>query len=288
MSNNKNNNNSSNLSSSVLAGLTAGVVTRTIVCPLDVIKLRLQVPEGRHFRLLHEARRLPWWTLWRGNTAGILLYAGYSGVQFGTYAALGASGDDRSQGSGSGSAVVVFGRAATAALAATALTYPFDVLRTRMALSRQAGSIFKQAAAILRTEGPTAFYKGALLTLAQVVPYMGSVFMLHSCFLAVTNDFLAGALSGFICKTVSLPVDVLRKRVQMLRLSEQAFTVEKLSPAENAWELARRMWRVEGGLRPFFRGWTMAVSKAAATTGITFLVYDRLLALLTGTGKQSC
>jgi solute carrier family 25 thiamine pyrophosphate transporter 19 len=257
---------SSQKKNSVFAGSVAGIVARTVVCPLDVLKIRLQVPEGRSFRLLDEVRRLPLASLWRGNVAGVILYAAYNGTQFGIYSSL--PTDD------------VFFKASTAALTATLLTYPFDVLRTRMTLNRQPIGLATCISTIWRTEGPSAFYKGSLLTVSQVVPYMGSIFTLHSWFNRFTNDFLAGALSGFLCKTAFMPVDVVRKRLQLLQLNQEAFAVRALSPARNLRELCVRMWLVEGGMRPFFRGWTMAVTKAAPTTGITFFVYGQMMKIL--------
>ncbi len=252
---------------SIVAGSIAGVVARTVVCPLDVLKIRLQVPEGKHFSLLSELKRLPIRSLWRGNTAGVMLYAAYNGCQFGIYSTL------EKQGS-------VFLKAAGAALVATALTYPFDVLRTRMALSRNQLGFLSSIKLIIHKEGLLSFYKGGSLTLAQVVPYMGSVFAVHSRLKPFTNDFLAGAVSGLVCKTAFMPIDVLRKRMQLLKLSPESFSVPALSPAQNIWQLCQRMWAVEGGVRPFFRGWTMAVSKAAPTTGITFFVHNQLMKLM--------
>lgn len=255
-----------NSTNSLVAGAVAGVIARTIVCPLDVLKLRLQVPESSHLSFLAELSRLPLKSLWRGNVAGVVLYAAYSSSQFGIYSTL--KWDS------------VFLRAAGAALGATALTYPFDVLRTRMTLSKHSKSLYSCIREIWCKEGPIVFYKGFSLSVAQVVPYMGSVFALHSQLKRYTSDFWAGALSGFACKTVFMPVDVLRKRLQLLHLNQADFSVPALSPARNVKELCVRMWRVEGGLRPFFRGWTMAVSKAAPVTGITFFVYNQVMRVL--------
>lgn len=250
---------------SLIAGSLAGIIARTIVCPLDVLKIRLQVQEStRNISIIEEIKRLPIRSLWRGNSAGILLYAGYNGVQFATFSQI---PDEFG----------VFPRASAAAFTATILTYPFDVLRTRMAVEKS-GHLLSTARNVYQ-QGE--FYRGFLLSSLQVVPYMGSVFYLHDYFLGkIESDFWAGALSGFICKTVFLPVDVVRKRLQLLRVNPTHLALTGISPATNFWQLCARMWSLEGGLRPFFRGWTMAVSKATPTTAITFFVYETLLKVL--------
>lgn len=247
---------------SLIAGSLAGIIARTIVCPLDVLKIRLQVQEStKRIGIIEELKRLPIRSLWRGNSAGILLYAGYSGVQFGTFSQI----SDQ---------FGVFPRAALASLTATIFTYPFDVLRTRMAVERS-GSLLTSANNVYQQGG---FYRGFVITSLQVVPYMGSVFYLHDYFLKqFESEFWAGALSGFVCKTAFLPVDVVRKRLQLLRSDPSQLALTGVSPATNFWQLCGRMWALEGGLRPFFRGWTMAVSKAAPTTAITFFAYEKIL-----------
>lgn len=212
----------------------AGIASRMVIAPIDLLKIRFQMDtmghplKGSTFTgILDEARRIyrleGLRAFWKGNTAGIWLYATFSGIQFWTFSQL----------KGKVNPGIAGG---TAAMLATLFTYPFDLLRTRMALQASHpeiyGSFTRTIAYILRDEGVSGFYKGIGPTLGQVIPYMGLTFYLQNrtklvmrSFLGGGNrisdtrkaviDFMAGALAGATSKTIMMPIDVIRKRLQV-------------------------------------------------------------------------
>lgn len=208
-----------------------------------------------------------WRVFWKGNTAGILLYASYNSVQFTVYDLL-----KRNFEFGS------FVNGGISALVATSITYPFDLLRTRMTISNTGNNIFGQVRGITRSqEGIGGLFKGYTLSIGQVVPYMGCIFAVHHLLSDYMNDFWAGASSGFICKTLFMPADVFRRRLQLFQARPEQFTLPTAQLAYtqrslNRVDLLKEMWRVEG-FRAFFRGWSMAVIKSTPATAITFSVH---------------
>lgn len=79
---------------------------------------------------------------------------------------------------------------------ATLVTYPFDLVRTRMALQAHHPEIYGTMRGTIRhiagAEGLTGFYKGIGPSLAQVIPYMGLSFYFHDrakASLSVLFDF---------------------------------------------------------------------------------------------------
>ena len=58
-----------------------------------------------------------------------------------------------------------------ASIISIAVTNPVDVLKTRMMNFPEAGSMSSMAVSIYKTEGPRAFYKGALLGWLRLGPH---------------------------------------------------------------------------------------------------------------------
>lgn len=213
---------------------------------------------------------------WKGNTAGILLYASYNSVQFSVFDYL------QREHPQFGSFLI----GGASALIATSVTYPFDILRTRMTISNNR-NIFKEIKMITRgQEGFQGLFKGYGVSVGQVVPYMGCIFSVQKILSKHFNEFWSGALSGFICKTIFMPTDVFRKRLQLFQARPEQFN---LSSSQLAYtqrsasriDLFREMWRIEG-FRSFFRGWTMAVIKSTPVTAITFSVHKYMKTYLDG------
>ncbi|KAF9321952.1 mitochondrial thiamine pyrophosphate transporter [Podila horticola] len=263
----------------VLCGATAGVVSRFVIAPLDVVKIRLQ-------------------GLWKGNMAAEYLYLTYSGIQFLVYsqtklllaktakvsaekAALikdstttatakipGAKATVAAPLSAvsvltSSSAIQSFISGANAGIVATACTYPFDLLRTRFAIQRDV------------KDGIPGFYRGMSPALIQVIPYMGIMFgsydtlkhltawLKHKTNIASSSsspevstksvgqvllgleDLLCGALSGVISKTGVYPLDMVRKRLQIQGSEQQKINASVFSPqaAKAAEALPTTVWK---------------------------------------------
>ncbi len=208
---------------------------------------------------------------WKGNTAGILLYASYNSIQFSTFDFL-QRRSDHNFGS--------FASGGVSALVATSLTYPFDLLRTRMTISSNKGLLKEIKSAVNGSEGFRGLFKGYTLTIGQVVPYMGCIFATHK-FLSTKmdlSDFTSGAAAGFICKTIFMPADVFRRRLQLFKTHPDQFKMipesrlEYTYKSRNRLDLLEMMWKREG-LRAFFRGWSMAVIKSTPVTAITFSIH---------------
>lgn len=76
-------------------------------------------------------------------------------------------------------------------------------------------------------EGVRSLYKGIAPTLAQVIPYMGLAFYLQDKTKVLLRglgggdkwhgliDFTSGAIAGAAGKTIMMPMDVVRKRLQV-------------------------------------------------------------------------
>ena len=132
------------------AGAIAGAMSRCLVSPLDVIKIRMQLDRGleaetpgakvgmvRTIRTLLAEEGIV--SLWRGNVPALMLWICYGAVQFPVYGAFtrgltAAWVPDLHDGRrAKPPGVVLLLSGAVSASAATCVTYPLDWARTRMA-----------------------------------------------------------------------------------------------------------------------------------------------------------
>ncbi|KAI0482362.1 mitochondrial carrier domain-containing protein, partial [Xylariaceae sp. FL0804] len=211
----------------VTAGATAGLISRFVVAPLDVVKIRLQlqshslsdplshaalhpgspVYKGTLRTLRHIVRHEGVTGLWKGNVPAELMYVSYAAVQFTTYRSatvllrrLSGSDSDSDSGPGEGRRRILVPRAAESFLSgaaagatATAATYPLDLLRTRFAAQgndRVYVSLRRAVVEIGRDEGVRGFFRGLAPALAQIVPFMGVFFAVYEG--ARASPLLAG------------------------------------------------------------------------------------------------
>ncbi|KXS09815.1 mitochondrial carrier [Gonapodya prolifera JEL478] len=192
-----------------IAGATAGVVSRFVVAPFDVVKIRLQTepslkmaklqsPEGslqpQLYRSMFQTaskiiREEGWAAPWKGNWAAEWLYLSYGAVQFMTFGVLKENMPSLNSsvlqpiGVNLPPDLQTFVAGALAGTSATLATYPLDLLRTRFALQGSDmvyPSLTGAICTILQEEGIRGFYRGVAPSVVQIIPYMGCMFEVHA------------------------------------------------------------------------------------------------------------
>lgn len=185
-----------------LSGALAGILSRLIISPFDVIKIRFQLQSHPlKFSLRStNANNLPKYNsllnafktivseegilgLWKGNLAATLLYFNYGGIQFYTFSALEQySSDKKSFFNYIPMDLHVFTCGAIAGSMATFITFPFDLLRTRFAAQgsfRVYDGMFLAVRDIYFQEGFRGFFRGLKPSLISTIPQMGLIFDIH-------------------------------------------------------------------------------------------------------------
>lgn len=300
----------------VTAGAVAGLISRFVIAPLDVVKIRLQLQShslsdplsyehlrGRGpvykgtistFRTILANEGLT--GLWKGNVPAELMYVSYSAIQFTTYRsatqllrAVAARGEHTIPG-----AAESFLAGASAGAAATAATYPLDLLRTRFAAQgnddRVYTSLRRAVAQIHRDEGPRGFFRGLSPALGQIVPFMGMFFAAYEALrppLAALDlplgggDALAGTLASVASKTGVFPLDTVRKRIQVQGPTRARYVHKNIPDYIGLGTLGtmRSILRTEG-VRSLYRGLTVSLLKAAPASAVTVWTYERVLSTL--------
>ncbi|KAL6814775.1 mitochondrial carrier [Trichoderma camerunense] len=297
----------------VSAGAIAGLVSRFIVAPLDVVKIRLQLQpyslsdplaplrEAPAYRgtvrtIKHILRHEGLTGLWKGNVPAELMYVCYSAVQFTTYrsttvflqTALPTRMPDSAE---------TFVAGAVSGAAATGATYPLDLLRTRFAAQgrhRVYSSLRGALWDIYRDEGPKGFFRGLGPALGQIIPFMGIFFasyeglrlqLGHLHLPWGSGDATAGIVASVVAKTAVFPLDLVRKRIQVQGPTRSKYVYNDIPIYTSAVRGIRSIYRTEG-LRGLYKGLPISLVKAAPSSAITLWTYERSLKLLMSFDKH--
>lgn len=115
-----------------------------------------------------------------------------------------------------------------AGITALIITYPLEFVRCRLTVQKEAHykGILDCMTKVVRSDGVLALYKGLWPSIIGVVPYVGMDFATYetlkryspkqkdgtvSAVVTVTN----GAIAGLVAQTVSYPLDLIRRRLQL-------------------------------------------------------------------------
>ena len=303
------------------AGAAAGAVSRLVLGPLDVVKIRLQVqlesgwnlgaPGAPKYRGMGHAlatifREEGLRGLWRGTVPGLLLTAPYCAVQFVALQQFRALAQARGLDDRKDLAVpLAFAGGAVAGVAATCASYPFDVLRTTLAVQGEpavyAGPV-AAARGIVRRRGLPGLYAGLGPTLVGIVPYAAIQFGLYDFFkrtaargrpvgshagaggeadLPPLSKFTCGLCAGVIAKLATHPLEVVKKRFQVAGLQRSLQYGARIGATQYSgmfdclFKIA--LQEGPGGL---FKGVVPSVAKAAPAAAITFTTYELVVGAL--------
>lgn len=297
----------------VVAGAVAGLVSRFVIAPLDVIKIRLQlqihslsdplsvrdvhgpVYKGTLGTLKQILREEGITGLWKGNIPAELMYLTYGSVQFSAYTYMSHLLESSLPPAYAlPSSATSFISGASAGAAATTATYPLDLLRTRFAAQgtdRVYTSIIASVKHIAQHEGPTGFFRGLGAGVSQIVPYMGLFFASYESLKPAmanspiplplgSSDAVAGVIASVLSKTAVYPLDTTRKRLQVQGPTRDRYVHRNIPTYTGVVSTVLRIWKHEGR-RGLYRGLTVSLLKAAPASAVTMWTYERAMALMT-------
>lgn len=218
------------------AGGVAGAVSRTVVSPLERLKILFQIQSaGREEYKLGVGKALNkmwreegWRGFMRGNGTNCIRIVPYSAVQFGSYNFYKRNIFE----SYPGADLSPFMRLTCGGLAgvtSVTFTYPLDIVRTRLSIQsasfaalgekpKALPGMWATLATMYKNEGGVpALYRGIVPTVAGVAPYVGLNFMVYEHvrkYLTPEGDknpnasrkLLAGAVSGAVAQTCTYPL----------------------------------------------------------------------------------
>jgi len=175
-------------------------------------------------------------------------------------------------------------------ITAASMTYPLDLVRTRLAAQTNTAyyrGISHALYAICRDEGVRGLYKGLGATLLGVGPSIAVSFSVYEtlrshwqverpCDSPVLISLACGSLSGIASSTFTFPLDLVRRRMQLEGAAGRARVYQT-----GLFGTFGHIVRTEG-FRGLYRGILPEYCKVVPGVGIVFMTYEMLKAILTG------
>ncbi|KAL1840622.1 hypothetical protein VTJ49DRAFT_273 [Mycothermus thermophilus] len=279
------------------AGGVAGAVSRTVVSPLERLKILFQVQSaGRDAYKLSVGKALAkmwreegWRGFMRGNGTNCIRIVPYSAVQFGSYNFYKRHFFERFE----GDSLTPMSRltcGGIAGITSVTFTYPLDIVRTRLSIQsasfaelgerpKKLPGMWQTMAMMYRTEGGfLALYRGIVPTVAGVAPYVGLNFMTYEFvrqYLTLDGEqnpsavrkLVAGAISGAVAQTCTYPFDVLRRRFQINTMSGMGYQYKSLADAV-------RVIIAQEGFRGLYKGIIPNLLKVAPSMASSWLSFE--------------
>ncbi|KAK9143938.1 hypothetical protein Syun_013338 [Stephania yunnanensis] len=304
---------------SLIAGGVAGGVSRTAVAPLERLKILLQVqnPHNIKYNGTVQGLKYIWRTegfrgLFKGNGTNCARIIPNSAVKFFSYeeAARGILWLYRQQPGNvflsppedaSLTPLLRLGAGACAGIIAMSATYPMDMVRGRLTVQTERSpyqyrGMFHALSTVLREEGFRALYKGWLPSVIGVVPYVGLNFAVYESLkdwlikskpfglvqdneLSVPTRLACGAAAGTVGQTVAYPLDVIRRRMQMVGWNNASSVITGDGRAKAPLEYTgmidafRKTVRYEG-YGALYKGLVPNSVKVVPSIAIAFVTYE--------------
>jgi len=269
----------------LFAGGVAGAISRTCVSPLERVKIlyQIQISSAKDRSLRETFKNIYQKEGFRGflngNGANIVRIVPYSAIQFASYEFFTQLLSGTSKENMTSSKKFLAG--AFAGICSILFTYPLDLIRTRISapveLQRHRG-IINSFIGIVKEEGYGALFKGIGPTLMGVAPYVGLNFLTYETCkkfllekrkqpLFVIDQLGCGAVAGFVGQTMTYPLDVLRRRMQMQGFSQ-------FHPSySSTFDCMKKTYQLEG-VSGFFRGLIPNYLKVVPSISISFASYE--------------
>jgi solute carrier family 25 protein 43 len=276
---------------SFVSGGIAGVASRTITSPLDVVKILAQVGtkdtrQGflKSFGNIYKNEGLK--GFWKGNGIACIRLFPYNAVQFATFTKLKVILADPNTGKISPLNSLLAG--SVGGISATVVTYPTDMVKTRLTVAHADPSKSKYKSilhcfkVVAQEEGMMAFYKGLSTSIIGVIPFAGGTFMSYEILDALWNkpkdkmtpleNFINGCLAASFAQTFSFPFDTIRKKLQA-----QSKTVsEDMRPDVEFNGMTDAFIKTvqKHGILGLWKGTSANLAKVAPYAGIMFAAFE--------------
>ncbi|CAN4076738.1 unnamed protein product [Withania somnifera] len=266
----------------LISGAVAGAVSRTAVAPLETIRTHLMVGSSGHSstEVFNNIMKTEGWTgLFRGNFVNVIRVAPSKAVELFAYDTV-----NKNLSSKPGEqpkipipASLVAG--ACAGVSSTLLTYPLELVKTRLTIQRGAyNGLLDAFVKILKEGGPGELYRGLTPSLIGVIPYAATNYFAYDTLrkgyreifkeekIGNIETLLIGSAAGAISSTATFPLEVARKHMQVGAVSGRLVYKNVIHALASIFE--------QEGIQGLYKGIGPSCVKLVPAAGISFMCYE--------------
>ncbi|KAH7686470.1 Mitochondrial carrier protein [Dioscorea alata] len=290
----------------LIAGGAAGGFSKTAVAPLERVKILMQTRTSEFkslgiFQSLNKVKQQEGILgFYKGNGASVLRIVPYAALHFMTYEQYRCWILNNCPSLGSGPSIDLLAGSAAGGTAVLC-TYPLDLARTKLAyemantrignsLSYNAQPSYNGIKDVFRSVymegGLRSLYRGVGPTLIGILPYAGLKFYIYEELKtrvpeehqkSVVLRLSCGALAGLFGQTLTYPLDVVRRQMQVQnnQQSNQLGSPQIKGTIQGLNFILRNQ-----GWRQLFAGLSLNYVKVVPSVAIGFTAYDMIKSIL--------
>lgn len=266
----------------LISGAIAGAVSRTAVAPLETIRTHLMVGSTGHSttEVFQNIMNNEGWTgLFRGNLVNVIRVAPSKAIELFAYDTV---NKNLSPKPGEQPKIPIppsLVAGACAGVSSTLLTYPLELVKTRLTIQRGVyNGLFDAFIKILQEGGPTELYRGLTPSLIGVIPYAATNYCAYDTLrkayrkifkqekIGNIETLLIGSAAGAISSSATFPLEVARKHMQVGAISGRKVYQNVLHALLSILE--------QEGLQGLYKGLGPSCMKLVPAAGISFMCYE--------------
>ncbi|KAL1562289.1 Adenine nucleotide transporter bt1, chloroplastic/mitochondrial [Salvia divinorum] len=266
----------------LVSGGIAGAVSRTVVAPLETIRTHLMVGSNGHSttEVFNNIMKTDGWKgLFRGNFVNVIRVAPSKAIELFVYDTVNKNLSSKPSEEPKLPIPPSLVAGASAGVTSTLVTYPLELLKTRLTIQRGVyDGLLDAFVKILQEGGPGELYRGLAPSLIGVIPYAATNYCAYDTLrkayrkifkqekIGNIETLLIGSAAGTISSTATFPLEVARKQMQVGAVSGRHVYKNVLHALACILE--------RDGIQGLYKGLGPSCLKLVPAAGISFMCYE--------------
>ena len=257
-----------------LIGGISGIVSRTMVAPIELYRIQKQNPFVPHSNMISVYKKEGLRFFWKGNMTNCVRVFPQMAINYSVFRKTKMLLEDNIKNKNMLNLV----SGCNAGLISILLIYPLETTRTYLSLQTNKNK-YRGITDVLRRLSIRELYQGSKMSLLGFGSWSGLQYSSYYYINNIVKDtfldtkFISGGLSGMFAVTITYPSDLIRRRLQL-----QGF--DNSVPKYNGIiDCVKKIYKYEG-IKGFYRGLLANYVKTGPTLAIQFWTIEYLNKIL--------